>query len=703
MDVLLVGNDGYFNKETILEAFPGDTVVVCGSSHENERDGSIRWVNQPIMSEEFRMLFATYGFERVVFMSHFITKDSKGLGEIENLRTVFSMTQKSQIRQFIYVTSDEALLDATNSASIIFDSAENLCNYYSSSYNIDVRVIYTPHLINATYKDDYFSKIFARLDRSERVEVKALEGEIASFLSVPDLALFLKRLCENWELDEKNSLGYGVTKIYLRSGARTTYGEIHKEILRYYPGAKISFIKSGIKGRMIYGEDKARNEYGWFAKVDACQHFGEYIEEYRQSFCEKPTLRERIRQKLRLNSRFMMVLELVLGTLLVEIYNRYSGGSVQFRMIDVRLLFVVLMSSIYGTSVGVITAFIEIASLNYAYFRQGTNAQLLFYDPGNWIPFILLMVAAAVCGYAKQKTVEDIGFVREENKVIKSQNVFISELYKEAMEYKNQYKQDLIGSRDGFGRIFDVVKKLSTTVPEEIFAESIPVMEDVLDNNSIAIYTINDKNARCARLSVSSGQISKSINKSLSLDDYREVLEIVKEKDIWFNSDIKEGHPTYVSGIRSEGELLVLILIYRVNYHQMGTYYMNLIRILTGLMENFLLKAWDYQKAVAEETYVEGTAITRWDHFKQQLEIQKEMAANKLTSYRLFRIMREDRSLSELDEMFQSKIRNNDILGLGDDGNIYLLASQVDESSQDIVLRRFRNMGLICDIVENVA
>ena len=55
MDILITGNTGYFTKETILRAFPEDTVVVCGESHEDEKDGSIRWFDKPIMSEEFRI------------------------------------------------------------------------------------------------------------------------------------------------------------------------------------------------------------------------------------------------------------------------------------------------------------------------------------------------------------------------------------------------------------------------------------------------------------------------------------------------------------------------------------------------------------------------------------------------------------------------------------------------------------------------
>jgi hypothetical protein len=193
------------------------------------------------------------------------------------------------------------------------------------------------------------------------------------------------------------------------------------------------------------------------------------------------------------------------------------------------------------------------------------------------------------------------------------------------------------------------------------------------------------------------------LKKSINLDEYRSVIECLQENDIWFNNDVREGYPTYVAGIKNDGLVTVLIMIYQVEYLQISTYYSNLIRILSGLMENFIIKAWEYQRAVSAKTYLEGTSITKTEYFRQQLEIQKDMAENKLTSFRLFRIMRQDRSLQEIDDMFQSKIRNNDIIGLGNDGNIYLLAAQVDESSEGIVLKRFRDMGLICDIVENVA
>lgn len=699
MDTLVVGSNGYFSKESLEIAFGTDNIILCGPKLESQKEGNIRWFKKSIMGDDFKTLFFTYGFERVVFVSHFINKDSYEVGEIEQLRNVLSLCRKSKVKQFVYVTSDEALLDVENSDSLIYSSVESICRYYAEQYQITVKIIYSPHLISGHYKDDFWCRIFDALEKRKKVEIKARGDEIADFLSVEDLSYFLSRLFDVWA-DEENTGTYET--IYLRSGAGTTYEEAFTSIRNIYKDAEVVFSGSSIKGRHEYGQDVARNFYGWFAQKDAVSEIEEYVKQYRELYHVRKKISDILREKLRINGKIMMVLELIAGAFLVEVYNYYSGGSVQFRMIDVRLLFVVLMSFVYGTRIGGVTALLEIVSLVLAYYRQGTNGILLFYDPSNWIPFILLLVAAAVCGYIKQRKDEDLAFISDENKLLKEEKDFVSRLYEEAMEYKNQYKQDLIGSRDGFGRIFDVVQKLSTTVPEEIFAESIPVMEDVLDNRSIAIYTINDKGARFARLSVASEQISSNLKKSINLDDYRPVIDEVSKGEIWFNRDVMEGFPTYVAGIKSEGTLSVLIMIYHVEYIQISTYYTNLIRILSGLMENFIIKAWEYQKAVADKTYVEGTQITQHEYFVQQFNIQKEMADNKLTDFRLFRIMRENRTLMEIDEMLQTKIRNNDIVGLGSDNNIYLLASQVDDSSEPIVLKRFQNMGLKCDVVENV-
>ena len=57
--------------------------------------------------------------------------------------------------------------------------------------------------------------------------------------------------------------------------------------------------------------------------------------------------------------------------------------------------------------------------------------------------------------------------------------------------------------------------------------------------------------------------------------------------------------------------------------------------------------------------------------------------------------------MRELDQALRPYVRTSDYLGLGADGNLYLLALQVDESSENSLLKRFRGLGWDCEVVRD--
>ena len=327
-----------------------------------------------------------------------------------------------------------------------------------------------------------------------------------------------------------------------------------------------------------------------------------------------------------------------------------------------------------------------IISLAIAYYRNGTEWMMLFYDPGNWVPFILFYITAAICGYTRQRKEDEAGFVRDENKKLESENEFVSDLYQEALQYKNEYKQNLTLSKQGFGRIFDVVTRLNQSRSELIFAESIPVIEDILDNHSVAIYTIYDSSARFARLEVSSPGIARRIKKSIDLSEYTDIIETLSKGELWINRKPQEGQPCYVAGVLSDGNVTVLIAIYNVAFSQMSVYYANLIRVLAGLLENFIVKAWQYQSAVRQREFYNGGGIMYEDYFRMQLRIQRNMSDNEITDFRLFKIDGEGKKADEKKNA----------------GNVYILATQVDEKGEEIIMGRFEKAGFKCEKIEDM-
>ena len=69
------------------------------------------------------------------------------------------------------------------------------------------------------------------------------------------------------------------------------------------------------------------------------------------------------------------------------------------------------------------------------------------------------------------------------------------------MENKGEYKKQILGFKDSFGRIFDAVQRLDNILPQSIFMEALLTMEDILENRSIAIYSV-DQYERFGRLVV---------------------------------------------------------------------------------------------------------------------------------------------------------------------------------------------------------
>lgn len=64
-----------------------------------------------------------------------------------------------------------------------------------------------------------------------------------------------------------------------------------------------------------------------------------------------------------------------------------------------------------------------------------------------------------------------------------------------------------------------------------------------------------------------------------------------------------------MAGIRRNGALVMLICIHEAKREQLSLYYLNLFKLLCGLVETALLRALEYQEAVKDKQYVEERYI----------------------------------------------------------------------------------------------
>lgn len=147
MEVLVVGNTAYVDDDFCAKAFPGDHVQVVAAD-DVQRESSLHgsW------KELLRHLDQAYEFDRVVYLSTYLTPHTETFGDIELLRSVFRACMGRRV-QLLFVAgpagaertggaaSNVDSLDATDAAAqtgkgIIARAANDLCRHYASQDGI---------------------------------------------------------------------------------------------------------------------------------------------------------------------------------------------------------------------------------------------------------------------------------------------------------------------------------------------------------------------------------------------------------------------------------------------------------------------------------------------------------------------------------------------------------------------------------------
>lgn len=94
---------------------------------------------------------------------------------------------------------------------------------------------------------------------------------------------------------------------------------------------------------------------------------------------------------------------------------------------------------------------------------------------------------------------ESVRFVKDENAQLRERLAFVRRLYQDTLEDKQTFRRQLLGRRDSFGKIYDVTRQLDVMQPQKLYHKTVQIMEDVLENHSLAVYHLDD-NDNFARL-----------------------------------------------------------------------------------------------------------------------------------------------------------------------------------------------------------
>ena len=688
MRTLLVGNTGYITNKFVEEAFPESLVMVMGDTSIRKNRKKNLFVRPFVKNEkELEDIFSTYDFEQIIYFSNYLSFHGETYGEAEMLRKILQLCRGKRNMRIVYLTGPERLYDVPTGKTLLVSEMENLSREYAKLYKTTVKIIRSPYLYSEQYEKDFLNTVFREISTEQKITFQEDESQRMFFLSMQDLAELMYKIFDNW--DEKEEI-LNIADVFDHC-----FKDLGDKLTELCPHLKVSYARHSIMENMLKDDKIIRYKYGWFPKISILEELPELYEHYQERNNIKAGRLDIIKHILSKYKTVVRAVEFAAFFILFELLNGISGNQAQFKMIDLRLLFVVLFGSMYGINYGIAAAAAESLSLIRAFEAEGSSWYVLFYEPSNWIPFIFYFAVGAICGYIRMKNKNNVQFIKEENDLLQEKFLFTREMYQEAIEDKNLYKKQILGSKDSFGKIFDITRKLDVIQPQELYIETIRVLEDVLENKTFGLYTLNRENGY-GRLETASAQVQGNYPNSIKLSEYSAAMEELENGNVWANREFLENYPMYMAGIRKNGELVMLICIQQVSREQMSLYFLNLFKILSGLVETSLLRALEYQKAVEYRQYVKGTHILKTEYFEERLKVQHDMREQKLASYVLLKVEYSEMSLQKADEILRSKVRENDVWGISESKELYVMLVQTDKEALPNILARLKQAGLVC-------
>ena len=711
MNILITGNLTSIAPTLAKElAKEKNKVVLAGenidSLHINRKNVIIHSIDP---SETlFQDVLSSYNFDFAIYCS---TREEQLTPQINNtgqqldaLRNTLDLCKVENIKRFFYISSTEVYGNMKDTSEItepqpaslnghaIF-TGEKYCMFYQSEFGVNTTIV----RLSNVYGPEEFTGLLYGLVQDCKIKHEVMlpgsEDRLCGFLYIKDVIDFIRHA-----MDEE----YGIESqiVNLPTSSPITNTELVDLLKKYFPNVTFGFAGDINVYTKPASGNTAKKLFNWIDIHDMKSELGSYVDALLQEKTHKTPAFPWALRKYYDHLEPLKWLELFLGAIFVQYLSESTGTLIQFKYVDFRLLFVVVMGSLYGVQIGLLASILVSLSVIYTWYQLGFNWALLIYNVGNWFPFAFYFAAGLITGFSRDKTENAIMHEQKQSKLIYDKYEFLYGVFDEIRKLKDEFREQLIGYRDSFGKIYTITRELDTLQEQTVFFRALSIIEDLMQNYSIAIYSLDRE---YARLEVNSYALNEKIAKSLKLADFPELLPNLNQGVIFQNTSLLPHYPAYVAPVLNNSYPfnvpVAIVVIWSVKFDQYSTYYLNLFKVICGLIQDALLRATLFMDLNYEKMYVPSTKILTPMAFMDALRIRADMKKNKITDYQLLKVTNSLGSTQDAYSSISEGIRSADIVGMRDDGNCYILLSQADQTAAHYIISRLDALGIQSDLI----
>jgi len=267
---------------------------------------------------------------------------------------------------------------------------------------------------------------------------------------------------------------------------------------------------------------------------------------------------------------------------------------VQLRALDLRSIFVIIVSYLGGSSIGLFAAILAGTSLFLNDFSNIQHFTDYLYDMNRLIPHINYILLAMIFGYAKRMKREEKEQMSTEINDLSREYADLKTVYSDTLEAKKVLQEQLFNIENSLGSVLKMVEKLNSTESDQVIDSAIGVLENTLCVSRVAIYSLSGENKDCARLLAFSDEFS-DVQATINLSDFQEMHKAVSNGSFYIDSNLS-GDVCCAYPLIRDCVPAYLVTICEYSPHQFTIAFQNKFIVVCNLIKISLLRSLQYEE-----------------------------------------------------------------------------------------------------------
>ena len=443
MKLCLLGDLGRINDDFMDRAFEEYRVWTIASEEINRHlSKDIKVIRSHWNEKDLKAVFDRMQFDQILYFSSSLQYGNQDLSEVEKLRQLATAIGN---RPFLYMlSSEDSFL-----TEVLVTTAKSLFK--------NVSFLYLPYRVDLTSGGDFFPRIFEMLLGQEEPVFFAPLGENIHLMDDRDLADLLWLLLDNQDEEWRDIV---VTNTFVQNLSQLIEQMNQLRDIK----TRVQLLDDGREARTFRTDvdHRVRRELGWFQQINVADYLEDYLREYRKM--RKKGLGQlsgwKFLSGLSMHPKWLQAIEVVVLFGLIEGLQQLAQGSLQFRVIDFRLMFVLLVSMLYGRTLGFLAALLSGFSLVWLQLQSNQNLNHIFFNTEQWLPFVTYIIVAAICGFLRSQEEDTFSKMEARKNEVERENALLIEAFETSADENAQLKEQILSRKDGFTDFYTAFEAL---------------------------------------------------------------------------------------------------------------------------------------------------------------------------------------------------------------------------------------------------